>query len=302
VSAAIHAGIGILAIFVTWTVGMMPRSDDDSVLIVADFNALNYEPVARFNAPPDPAGEHPAEDRAQSARLEDTVRQALSGADADADPLSGLWGAAAGGSSDLAQFAPGPPKHGATFVGLSSSNARRIVYAIDASGSMIAYLQIVLDELARSLQNLSPSQSFAIIFFQGNVAIEVPPAGRLVPASAMEKTRAMKWIDDHVVPAGGTNPLVAIERALALRPDVVFLLSQDITGYGQFEVDQQDLITLLDKLNPVNAASGRRAAQINCIQFLDVDQLGTMERIAKEHGGPNGFKFLTRKELGLSDE
>ena len=110
----------------------------------------------------------------------------------------------------------------------------------------------------------------------------------------------LKWINANVIPAGGTNPVVAIEKALAIKPDVVFLLSQDITGYGQFEVDQQDLLDLLDKLNPRDSETGRRKTQINCIQFLDADPLDTMPAIAREHGGPSGYKFLSRKELGLS--
>ena len=94
------------------------------------------------------------------------------------------------------------------------------------------------------------------------------------------------------------NGQEALKLTERLNPDVIFLLSQNITGYGQFEVDQRDLLALLDKLNPKNA-NGRRAAQINCIQFIDPDPLDTMRKIAEEHGGPNGYKFLDRSELGL---
>ena len=62
-----------------------------------------------------------------------------------------------------------------------------------------------------------------------------------------------------------------------------------------------DLLNLLDKLNPLDPDTNRRAAQINCIQFLDADPLDTMKKIAQAHGGRGGgaFKFLTRKDLGL---
>jgi hypothetical protein len=56
---------------------------------------------------------------------------------------------------------------------------------------------------------------------------------------------------------------------------------------------------LLETLNPRDPSTGRRLAQINCVQFLDADPLNTMELIAKEHGGPGGYKFLTRQLLGL---
>jgi len=303
ISLAIHFGIVLLALFITWTVTNLPKKDD-SVLIVADFNALNYQPVAASGSAPIQQPDAVAKDMAQPAAADTLIRDQLK--DTGVDPLAAFanqgFGGSAGesGAAALSRLAPRGGSNSASFAGISSgSNAHKIVYVIDASGSMIAYLQIVLDELARSLQNLSPQQSFSVVFFQGNNAIEVPPAGKLLPATADERSRALKWISANVVPKEGTNPLVAIEKALTLKPDVIFLLSQDITGYGQFEVDQQELMNLLDKLNPIDPKSHRRTTQINCIQFLDADPLDTMAKIAKEHGGPNGYKFLSRKELGL---
>jgi hypothetical protein len=185
-------------------------------------------------------------------------------------------------------------------VGLTTTNARRIVYVIDASGSMIRSLPIVIDELARSLGTLSPQQSYGVIFFQRNDAVMVPPTGRLTEATPEAQLRALEWIDEHVIPAGRSNPLAAIERALSFEPDVIFLLSDNITGSGEFEIDQADLLDLLDELNPLEGRSGRRRTQINCVQFLDPDPLDTLRRIAERHGGPDGYRFLDRAELGLT--
>jgi hypothetical protein len=301
-SLVIHLGMATLAVFITWTVSNLPKKDD-AVLIVADFNALNYEPVAGMeSAPGQPAGPV-VRDMAPPLPVAQHINDQLNAPDDQPlkDVAAALGYADESGVSALSRFAPRPGQNAAIFAGASGSNARRIVYVIDASGSMIAYLQIVVDELARSLENLSSRQSFGVVFFQADAAIQVPPAGELLPATADEKVRALKWIDANIVPAGGTNPVVAIDKALALKPNVIFLLSQDITGYGQFEVDQQDLLTMLDQRNPREAQTGRRAVQINCIQFLDHDPLETMAKIAKEHGGPNGYKFLTRKELGLGE-
>jgi len=35
------------------------------------------------------------------------------------------------------------------------------------------------------------------------------------------------------------------------------------------------------------------------VQFLDPDPLETLRRIAEQHGGPDGYRFLSRAELGL---
>src|SRR5688572_10005029 len=68
-SLAMHLGIGLLAVFITWTVTKLPERDD-AALIVADFNALNYEPVARLNTTQAPGGELIIEDRAAAQPLD----------------------------------------------------------------------------------------------------------------------------------------------------------------------------------------------------------------------------------------
>ena len=183
-------------------------------------------------------------------------------------------------------------------MGLTASNARSVVYVIDASGSMIGTLPIVIDQLRRSLTTLSDRQTYSVIFFQHNRALPVPPP-RLQPATPQAIRRSMQWIDERVVPAGRSNPLGALEKALGLKPDVIFLLSENITGSGEFEIDQADLLSLLDRLNPVHRRTNRRRTRINCVQFLDPDPLDTLGKIARRHGGPDGYRILSRSELGL---
>lgn len=292
VSVALHLGLVLMASLLTWTVIMLQR-EQEPVRIVADFNAMRYEPVARLDMEEAERAEQVVADRVESESLADRIEDQLG---LEIDPVSLLAGPAEG---ELARFAPEPSGATATFVGLSSTNARRIVYVIDASGSMLRSLPIVLEELARSLDGLGPRQEFSVIFFQRNEAVIVPPRTRLVPATEDEKVRALTWIDEHVIPEGRSNPLEAIEKALSFRPDVIFLLSVNITGTAEYEIDQADLLVLLDELNPRDPDSGRRRTQINCVQFLDPDPLGTLEKIAAEHGGERGYKFLDREELGL---
>jgi hypothetical protein len=115
----------------------------------------------------------------------------------------------------------------------------------------------------------------------------------------------MRWIRESVVPSGRSNPVEAIERALDLKPQVVFLLSSNITGSGRYEVDLDALMARLDKLNPANPVDGRRPAVINCIQFLDPDPLDALRSIATTHGtqsdsASGAYRFLGRSELGLA--
>lgn len=293
VSLGIHVAMVILGFLVTWTVVMLQR-DEEPVLIVADFNATNYEPLARLNVEKQLLTQELVQDRVETDTTEDRLEDRP---ELEIDPIELMSGAPA--DSALARFTPDETEGSASFVGLTSTNARRIVYVIDASGSMIPWLPFVVEELARSLDGLASSQEFKVIFFSRNEAIVVPPPNRMSSGTEAAKQRVLSWIDENVIPAGLSNPLPAIDRALGFEPDAIFLLSSNITGSGEYEIDKADLLRLLDQLNPVQA-DGHRATQINCVQFLDPDErLQTLREIAARHGGPKGYKFLDREELGL---
>ncbi len=295
-SVGLHAGLIGLGFLITWSVVSL-ADDEEPVLVTAEFDALTYDPLASLEAEPLPDAEPTEPTRVTVDSLQEAIEQQLAGLDAPSLTLDFDTGIPAGS----AEFAAAATRNTATFVGMTTSNARRIVYVIDASGSMIRSLQIVIRELGRSLGTLSPRQAYAVIFFQRNQALVVPP-NRLAPATQEARSRTLAWIDDNVIPAGRSNPLAALEKGLRLKPDVIFLLSENITGSGEFEIDQADLLSLLDDLNPVDRRSGRRVTRINCVQFLDPDPLDTLRRIAQQHGGKDGYRFLSRKELGIENQ
>lgn len=181
----------------------------------------------------------------------------------------------------------------------SGGNARRIAFLVDASGSLIDTLPFVILELKRTIQKLSEKQAFTVIFFQGDSVIEVPPSG-LKKATGETKTRVSEWIDpsQHNVHAGGkTNPLKAIQTALRYRPQLLFILSDNITGSGQYQINQDRLITEIERAN-------KSKTKINTIQFLYPDPLsnvpgkrGTLELIAERTGGI--YKFVDARELNI---
>lgn len=293
VSIAIHVLLIALGFFITWSVVFMQR-EKDPPLIVADFNALTYAPLQSLELPP-PGFEDVQTNEPPLESLDEIVNESL--LEIEVDPINLI--ATEATASPLAQFAPPPMKDAATFAGITSTNARRIVYVIDASGSMIPMFAIILDELERSLRGLTEEQSFAVLFFQRDTYLMPPPKDRLITATTSEKQRVMQWIAEFVIPQSRTNPVAAITRALELKPDVIFVLSAGITGEDRWAIDQRDLLATLDKLNPRVGELGRRQTTINCVQ-VDEDKLRTLELIVREHGGPRGFKFLSREELGLA--
>ncbi len=291
-SFTLHCALIFLGFLLTWTVIQL-QEDERPLLVKADFDALSYDPMAML-----------ADDLAEIddpittdeivEPVESTLRE-LTDIDIDLSVISD-----AASPTQTPDFAPDPTENAATFVGLSSTNARNIIYVIDASGSMIRELETVLGELARSVDRLSPQQNFGLVFFQRDQAIMAPPTSGLVAATPRAKIRALKWVEDNIIPRGRSNPVAAIELALKFKPDVIFLLSENITGSGEFEIDQADLLALLDTLNPTDPETSRRTTQINCVQFLYPDPLDTLRKVAEAHGGPKGYKFLDARELGLA--
>lgn len=298
VSVVLHVGLIAIGLLVTWTV-ILVQDAGPPPRVTADFDAMAYEPVVEFQVTEldattetvVPAPAVPQAPAVEAAPTGSTVEMTTS---VGMESFEELF-ASSNGTIPSIEFA-----------GSSASNADRVVYVIDASGSLTPYLQIVLEEMFRSLRQLDERQQFAVIFFQRDRALPVPPRGRLQKATASAVNRAIDWINTgaNVVPGDSSNPLAALEMAFDLHPQVIFLLSDSITGSGAYEVDRGQLLAALEEMNPVvDDATGRRSVQINCIQFLaeEEDRLGTLRTIAELHGGEGGYKVYDRAAMGLGE-
>lgn len=157
---------------------------------------------------------------------------------------------------------------------------RHVVYVVDRSGSMLDTFHLVKVELKRSISNLRRSQKFHVIFFNSGDPLENPPQ-RLVNAIASIKEQFFSFLET-VQPGGSTKPERAMKRALALEPDILYLLSDGIS----FDSD------LPAKLNDWNR---ERKTRIFTIAYLDQEGRGILETIAREHGGE--FKFISENDL-----
>lgn len=191
------------------------------------------------------------------------------------------------------------------FAGVGASNARSVIYVVDASGSSISTFPFILEELSRSVGKLAPTQQFQVIFFGpgGYVAAPHPADGqqtlktiRLIRATQGNIRSVLEWAQ-NIKPRERSNPIPALEIALSLKPDAVFVLSMAITGLGVWEPDKATLLQQLDNLNPIDPRSGRRQALIKTIQLFEDDPAGILRAIGEAHGGSDGYKFLSRREV-----
>lgn len=299
VSLVFHAALVLLALFVVWAV-LQPQKDEEFIVPSVSLSDSPGAPVEMVQVQ---QVTESSSRRSPVPAVKPSPAQTLT--TVEAPDLTGFDTPDAGGSpmgvSDMGEGAA----YNTKFFGQSGGNARRIVYLVDASGSMVDLMPHVLAELKRSILQLKAEQSFDIIFFNGVKgaqpvqAVGVPPVG-LKPATA-ENTRAViDWLNNtSIFVGGGADPAIAIREALGRNPQLIFLLSDNITGPPgtPYEKYQKDLV------NSIKSANVRNT-KVSTIQFVDKDPLasipgyrGTLDLIAESTGGK--FKFVTAADLGL---
>ncbi len=164
----------------------------------------------------------------------------------------------------------------------SWTDRRKVCYLVDCSGSMRGIFVQVRKKLKESIGNLQPDQYFYIIFFGGGRLFEF--GDNLLRATQKTKSVAYDFIDS-IQPAGQTNALAALERAVQIRdgsgaaPSLVYFLTDG------FELTTEDTQRFSQKIANLLArfAPGTR---INTIGFWpQSDDRRMLEAIAKQSGG-----------------
>ena len=179
------------------------------------------------------------------------------------------------------------------------AGGNKIVYVVDFSGSITPVADDLRRELKRSIGALQSSQTFEVVLFFSNAASRYATesfAAKLTPAEVDNKRKFFDWIQRHS-PNGATNPMPAILRALALKPEVLFLISD-----GGFDDPPQKV---LDDIRNANRVA---KAKINCLVFDEVlfdfkpgsgkltEGAKVLQQIAQQHGGK--CKIVTESDLG----
>ena len=295
ISALLHLVIILSALFTVWAV-TLERDDNQQVVPVARLHQparselkLRQVDSARISrsaiTPPRPDSLQRPDDALLDRPQDPTTK------------LIGVFGALDQRRANPFGLVASRPQQTQAHVFGVGGNALRLVYVIDASGSLVDSLEFVIAELKRSISDLTDQQRFAVIFFQGERApLEVPPRG-LRPATPQRKAAVKKWIDldsGNIAAAGTTNPVPAIKLALKYRPQLIILLSDNITGQGIYEIEQKQLLGAIEQAN-------RHGTKISTIQFLHRDPLEasglapTMKLIAERNGGR--YRFVDEQEL-----
>ena len=166
--------------------------------------------------------------------------------------------------------------------------ARRVVYVVDASGSMIDSMnQGVLTWLETQIGSLHRADTFSVIFFRDDELLETPPAG-LKPGHEAQQTQALDWMSPesgNMRPRGRSRPLAAIRRAASYGANEIVLLTDDNFGVRSGEDVSPD--ALAELLHP--AEPDATAPTVHTVQFFYEDSEGRLQAISERFGGRHEF-------------
>jgi hypothetical protein len=173
-----------------------------------------------------------------------------------------------------------------SFFGLEAYG-RRFAYVLDRSGSMgepdNKPLAAAKQELLTSLARLGDIHQFFIIFYNEEPAIFNPGGAsrQAVFADEVTKNSARRFVQ-RVQAYGGTRHYDALAKAIALRPDVIFLLTD-----GELKDDLSD-----EELARLRRSNGG-LAQIHVVQFAASPYEGnSLVQLATENRGAHTYKSL----------
>lgn len=291
ISVLLHFGIILLAFFLAYSV-QAPKEDDENVIPQAKLLTDNPSELLVYSEQLDVTAttEIPRDIQTQEVAKGDPL-SAVTTETADSLALIGVSGSKALPAGSKI----GKDKTGVGMFGLGG-NAMTVVYCVDASGSMVDSFNFVINELKDSLRKLSPQQRFNVVFFQAGSALEVPIPNRGMKKGTIQNIKLVSdWISTesrNVVPHGSTDPIKAVTLALSFKPDLVYILSDNITGRGRYQIDQKDLLKLIEDTKKQQHSTTR----INTIQFLYPDPLGTLKLVSEKNGGR--YRFVDESVVG----
>jgi hypothetical protein len=143
------------------------------------------------------------------------------------------------GSEGIGLDEVGDGTQGTQFFGMQSPG-RRFVFVVDNSNSMTGgKFETAIYELYEAVRRMQPPQQFYVIFYSDTSysLFHPQPASTLITASETNKERLRQWLST-VQLCLKTNGAEAMQRAVALDPDVIYLL-----GDGAFTDQTEKLMT-----------------------------------------------------------
>ncbi len=174
----------------------------------------------------------------------------------------------------------------ASFLGLHDKG-KSFIFLIDCSGSMANHsaLRVAKSEVKTTLAGLESTQKFQILFFNERhylLRIRNDQTNKLYLANDINRTLANQFING-IQANLGTKRITAIRRGLAMKPEVLFLLTDADNPLSARDLSE------IKKLN-------KSKTRIHCIEFGKGSQLirgNYLQRLAQQNKGSYGYRDVT---------
>ncbi len=313
-SIVFHLGIGLLVLFLAWTIVKAAAAipEAESIVIPTSLQDISSTPGGQPNPGEMNSSRDSAQDKIKAMKSDgwaqsesnSNVASVLSGATGE-QAVQGIFlgkGGSTGGSGGNGLGSGGPiapygtpgggmgsgPK--SNFFGNGGGGAYKIVYIIDHSGSLLDNFDFLREEVKRSVGNLLPVQQFAVVAFSeetsGNTVLAASPMlqratsdTRRDLAKRIDELKAMGENDDMLDPFK-----YAFQQAFAMKPQLIYFLTD-----GKFDPKLFDAVAQMNVNHKV---------RINTLAFVTEDAkcAELLQKLAKGNGGT--YKFVSEKDLG----
>jgi hypothetical protein len=260
ISAGMHVGVAAALAVIVWSPPL-----EDSIGAI-DSALLGEEAAAEPFEAPLPVLELSGFEAALA-----TSESAFQSTEAPRDATGTISAGALAGAGDGTGEGSGGGVADISFFG-TTGTANSVAFVVDMSGSMEGsrFARARL-ELIHAIVRLKSTQKFYVVFFNSQTfpLFHPKPATEMVPATSLNKRRATRWINART-PGTSTNADPALRFALALKPDVIFFLTDgEIPPITQVTAKEQN----------------RAGVVINTIAFEGRQGEVILRAMAEENGG-----------------
>jgi von Willebrand factor type A domain len=169
-------------------------------------------------------------------------------------------------------------KRGAAFFG-AYAEGKRFIFVLDSSRSMLQddRWTYACNQLLDSLNGLQPEQEFYVICFdvETSYLFNIPPKrAKFFKSEDNTLARVKRWLRSHEL-GRATMPAQALQNALSLEPDAIFLLSD-----GELQDDSVNMLRIINGFS-----SSYRQIPIHTVHLFSSEGRETLKLIARENSG-----------------
>jgi len=131
--------------------------------------------------------------------------------------------------------------------------------------------------LASSIDKLVPIQEFNIVIFSDGDMVSLQK-GAMLRASTANKRKAFAWIEEKYTVSGSTEPMSAIRAAFALKPELIYVLTDGFDQIASFD-------DVKDEFVKQNQGGKVKVNTLLIRSRSDPELEKVMQQIAEKNGG-----------------